>query len=119
MSIDRPASREDLEAAQADVAHWEERWANDSSNNPNKFAAQRRDARRRVDALTAKLKAQGDLPMTAHEVLCSELDRRFPGAGHGVVVEHEGVSYRRRFFSLEKSRSGKSVTRWGHSWERT
>jgi hypothetical protein len=118
MSADRPVAREDLEAAQAEAARWDDRWANDTSNNPNKFSAQRRDAHRRVDELTAALKAQGDQPMTDHEELCAELDRRFPDADHGTVVEHEGVSYRCRFYPLEKSRSRKSVTRWGRSWER-
>ncbi|HEX4196314.1 MAG TPA: hypothetical protein VHZ26_02640 [Caulobacteraceae bacterium] len=118
MSADRPVTREDWEAAQAEAACWDERWANDSSNNPNKYSAQRKAARRRVHELTAALKAQGDLPMTKHERLCAELDRRFPDADHGIVVTHEGTSYRRRFYPLEKSRSRNSVTRWGRSWER-
>lgn len=56
--------------------------------------------------------------MTEHERLCAELDRRFPDADHGIVIEHEGTSYCRRYYPLEKSRSGKSVTRWGRTWER-
>lgn len=118
MSADRPVTREDLEVAQAEAARWDDRWANDTGNNPDKFNARRRDARRRVEDLIAALKAQGDLPMMDHEVLCAELDRRFPDTSHGAVVEHGGVSYRCRFYPLQRSRSRKSVTRWGHSWER-
>lgn len=88
---------EDLQEAKADVAHWDDAWANDSSNNPNKFSSHRRNARRRLHELTAQLKAQGDLESTDHERLCATLDTAAPKARSGQVVDHDGARYRRRF----------------------
>lgn len=118
MSDDQHATLQDLDQAQADVTLWDERWANDGSNNPNKYWAQRQAARRRVRELTAILKLQGDLEMTDHERLCATLDAIAPNARSGEVVEHHGLRYRRRFFPEEKSRTGKTVTAWGRTWEK-
>ncbi len=108
---------DDLHQAQADATRWDEAWANDTSNNPDKFYSQRRDAHRRVRELTRQLKAQGDLPMTEHERRCVTLDALAPNARSGQIVEFEGGRYRRRFFPEEKSRSGKTVTAWSRTWE--
>lgn len=118
MSDDQPATLQDLDQAPADVTLWDERWANDGSNNPNKYWAQRQAARRRVRELTAMLKLQGDLEMTDHERLCATLDAIAPNTRSGEVVEHDGLRYRRRFFPEEKSRTGKTVTAWGRTWEK-
>lgn len=118
MSGELRATLEDLERARADLSRWDDRWANDSSNNPNKYWSERQAARRRVRELTAKLKSQGDLEMTDHERLCAVLDSIVPNASNGQVIDHEGVRYRRRFFPEEKSRSGKTVTVWGRTWEK-
>jgi hypothetical protein len=48
--------------------------------------------------------------------LC-RIDAQHPSARSGEVVEHAGQRYRRRFFPEEKSRSGKTVTEWGRTWE--
>jgi hypothetical protein len=117
MAEEARATLQDLKQAQVDLALWDDRWANDTSGNPDKHFSKRQAARSRVRALTAKLKAQGDLPMTDHERLCATLDRVHPKARSGEVVEHDGLRYRRRFFPEEKSRSGKTVTEWGRTWE--
>lgn len=111
------ATLQDLEQAQQDVVLWDDHWASDTSGNPDKHFSRRQTARRRVRTITAQLKAQGDLPMTDHERLCASLDSLYPKAKSGAVVEHEGQRYRRRFFPEEKSRSGKTVTEWGRTWE--
>lgn len=112
-----PATLEDLKQAEQEREHLDESWANDTSGNPDKYFARRQAARRRVRALTAQLKVQGDLPMTEHEQLCAAIDAQNLNARSGQVVDHEGRRYRRRFFPEEKSRSGKTVTEWGQTWE--
>lgn len=118
MSDDGRATLEDLDQAQADVTLWDERWVNDGSNNSNKYWAQRQAARRQVRELTAMLTLQGDLEMSDHERLCAALDAIAPNARSGQVVDHNGQRYRRRFFPEEKSRTGKTVTAWGRTWEK-
>jgi hypothetical protein len=108
---------DDLERARAEHERWTEAFANDGSNNPNKYRSRIEDAAQRIDELTAKLKTQGDLPMSAHELARVELDHRFPLARHGDIVEHAGVRYRRHFWPKRKSRSGTSVTVWGKGWD--
>lgn len=117
MSYEPRATPQELEHAKAELARLDESWASDTSGNPDKHFARRQAARRRVRALTAQLKAQGDLPMTAHEQLCAAIDAEHPNARSGEIVEHAGQRYRRRFFPVEKSRSGKTVTEWGRTWE--
>lgn len=116
MVNEKRTTLDDLEKARAELSAWDNRWANDRINNPNKFHSQRAEARRRVDELTVRLKAQGDLPMSEHEKLCAQLDVLAPKANQGDVVEFDGHRYRRSFYPVEKSRS--SVTRWGKTWER-
>ena len=106
MSDDHRATPQDLDQAQADVTLWDERWANDNSNNPNKYWSQRQAARRRVRVLTAMLELQGDLEMTDHERLCATLDAFVPNARSGQVVEHDGLRYRRR--STPKKRAAQA-----------
>ena len=116
--MEQRATLEHLELARADLTLRDNRWANDSSNNPNKYWSERQAARRRVRELTQKLKSQGDLEMTDPERLCAVLDAIVPDASNGQVIDHEGIRYRRRFFPEEKSRSGKTVTAWGRTWEK-
>jgi len=72
----------------------------------------------RVREIESPLKESGALPKTEHEKLESELDRLFPNARSKEIVEHEGRRYQRRFTPLERSRSRKSVTAWGKSWDK-
>jgi len=117
MSSEQRATLQDLKQAEQERERLDESWINDTSGNPDKYFARRQAARRRVRALTAQLKAQGDLPMTEHEQLCAAIDAQHPNARSGEVVEHAGQRYRRRFVPEEKSRSGKTVTEWGRTWE--
>jgi hypothetical protein len=41
----------------------------------------------------------------------------FPDAKSKQVVDFRGKRYRRTFFPLEMSRSGKTVIEWGKGWE--
>jgi hypothetical protein len=63
------------------------------------------------------LKDGGIFELTEMERLEKELDRAFPNAQSKEVIEYNGKKYRRRFWPLEKSRSRKTVTEWGKSWE--
>jgi hypothetical protein len=108
---------EDLAAARADVKHWNDAYANDRSNNPDKFAAQRRNAAARLRQVERSLKEQGLLQKSAQELLDEQLDRLYPNARPRTVVTHEWTKYRVRYFPLETSRSRKTVKEWEHTWE--
>lgn len=111
------ATVEDLEEARRELTRWNERFDNYSGNNPNKYQADIRAARQRVRDLEADLKAAGALPRSDQEQLEAELDRAFPAAKSKEVVEYEGQKYMRRFWPLERSSSGRTVTQWGKGWE--
>ncbi|MBY0566013.1 MAG: hypothetical protein K2P70_01780 [Hyphomonadaceae bacterium] len=117
MSDNPRVTLQNLECAKAEVERWDNAWANDSSNNPNKFHTQRVNARKRVDELAEALKAQGDIERTPQEELFAKLDAIAPNANSGVIVEFEGHKYRRIYWPKGKSRSGKSVKHWGKGWE--
>lgn len=105
----------DLEQATVDAARWEEAWANDRSNNPDKHHAQRQEARERMRLLTRQLKAQGDLPVTEAERIAFELERLHPAARHNDVVDHMGAQYRRRCTPARLSRTGNPMS-WDCTW---
>ncbi|MCA1494947.1 hypothetical protein I6F11_29405 [Ensifer sp. NBAIM29] len=111
------ATLEELEEARSELARWTERLDNYSGNNPNKYRADINAARQRVRELEDDLKAAGALPRSAQEQLESELDRAFPNAKSKEIVEYRGRKYLRRFWPLERSNSGKTVTQWGKGWE--
>ncbi|MDM0025915.1 hypothetical protein [Variovorax saccharolyticus] len=108
---------EDLAAAQANVKHWGDAYANDRSNNPDKFAAQRRDAAAKLRQIERSLKQQGLIEKTAQELLDEELDGLYPNAKSKTMVTHQGKKYQVRYFPIEQSRSRKTVKEWGHSWD--
>jgi hypothetical protein len=110
-------TREELEAARRDLADWMDRFDNYSGNNPDKYHSDIKAARRRVRQLEDDLKASGDLASSPQEELAAKLDRAFPSAKSKEVVEYEGRKFQRRFWPLERSNSGKSVSEWGKSWE--
>ena len=109
---------EDYEAAKARLTAVEERWANYSGNNPDKYRSELRSAREDINAIKADLKRRGLLPLTEAERLHAALDRAFPTARSKEVVTFEGVRYRRRFFPATLSNSRKSVRTWEVTWER-
>lgn len=111
------ATLEELEAARRHLADWLDRFDNYSGNNPDKYRSDINAARRRVRQLEDGLKARGDLPLSPQEELAETLDRAFPSAKSKEVVEYEGRKFQRRFWPLQRSNSGKSVTEWGKGWE--
>ena len=106
----------DLEAARAEVQGLTDAFANDTSNNPNKFRAATNAARSKVRLIEEYLKSSGALPMTDHEKLKRRLDAAHPNAKSKEIVEFEGKKYQRRFTPLEMSRSGKTVMEWDKEW---
>lgn len=106
----------DLEKANAELKYWDDAFANDRSNNPNKYEAQRRDARRAVRRIEEDLKRRGLIAKTDAELLAEELDRLYPRAPSGKTVLHKGKMYRIKYFPVEQSRSRKTVKEWGHRW---
>ncbi len=106
----------DLEEARQELANWQERFANDGSNNPNKYSSQIRDAASKVRHITEVLKEAGALPKTPEEELTAKLDELHPNARSRSVVTHKGKKYQIRYFPLDVSRSGKTVHEWGHEW---
>jgi hypothetical protein len=107
---------EDYEKARVELHRWQELWGNYSGNNPNKYQTDIRDAGRRVREIEQYLKDAGIFERNESEQLEIELDRMFPNAQKREVVEYNGKKYRREFWPLEKSRSGKTVKAWGKSW---
>ena len=105
-----------LAKAEANLKHWNDKFSNDSSNNPDKHLSQRTSAAREVRMITAELKRLGILEMTETEKLDAELDRLYPGAKSKSIVMHNGRRYQVTYFPVEKSRSRNSVNEWGHRW---
>lgn len=103
---------DDYEKAKAELQGWLQRWENYSGNNSNKYQADIKAARAKVRLIEHVLKEKGVLSLTERE-----LDKAFPNAQSREVVEYKGRRYRRHFIPLEKSRSRKTVTEWGRSWE--
>lgn len=108
---------EDYKDAKAELARWNEQWDNYMGNNPDKYQADIKTSARKVREIGQYLKGAGVLELTEIEKLETELDGAFPNAQSKEVVEYNGKKYRRRFCPLEKSRSQKTVTEWGKSWE--
>ncbi|RZS84255.1 hypothetical protein [Pigmentiphaga kullae] len=109
-------SLDDLDPAVAEQRRWDDAFANDSSNNPNKFEAQRRAARRTVREVRADLIRSGLNEETESEKLTRELDKIHPNAKSSEIVDLQGRKYQIRYYPIEKSRSYKTVTEWAHEW---
>lgn len=107
---------EDLESAEEELNRWNDAFANDRSNNPNKYQAQIRDAGIEVRRIREYLKAQGTIEKTDSEKLSEELDSLFPNAKSKTIVSHNGKRYQINYFPLVQSRSRKTVKEWGHRW---
>jgi len=107
---------EDLDKVRAELRDWEDRFDRYSGNNPDKYKSDIRLARQKVRLIETALKDSGVLPLSDQEKLEKELDGKFPNARSKEIVVHNERRYQRRFFPLEKSRSGKTVTEWGCEW---
>lgn len=108
---------QDYEKAKAELRAVQTRWENYSGNNPDKYQADLKAARSRIRAIESYLKGIGELPSIDQERLERELEKAFPHARNKDIVQYRGKKYRRRILPLERSRSRKSVTEWGKSWE--
>lgn len=109
---------DDYAAAKADLDQWNDRFANDRSNNPNKHRSNINAARAKLSAIEAWLKESGLLARTPEEERDAELDKAFPNARSKEVVEWRGEKFRRRFLPDAKSNSGKTVKSWIKLWEK-
>jgi hypothetical protein len=107
---------EAYEKARAELTLWNERWDNYTGNNPDKYQTDIRDAARKAREIKQYLEDVGLLERSYKEKLERELNRIFPNAQSKEIVEHNGKKYRRRYWPLEKSRSGKTVKEWDKSW---
>lgn len=111
------ATLQDYEDAKRELEKWQAAWDNYDGNNPDKYRTDISNARARLHQIEQALKQEGLLPLTEHETLERELDRRFPNAKSKQLVEHEGKRYMRRFTPVAKSRSGNTVKEWHRWWE--
>jgi hypothetical protein len=109
-------SLDDLAAAKAELAKWNDAFSDDRSNNPNKYEAQRRDSRIKVRTIEESLKHQGLIAKSESDILNENLDRLYPNAKSRTIVTHNDKQYQVRYFPLVESRSRKTVKEWGHSW---
>lgn len=109
---------EDLRQANAALDEVAERWsAAYSANRPNPLDAEAKAAAEKVRHIEEDLKRRGLLPFTEHELLEESLNQRYPDAQSREVVVYNGKRYRRRFYPLELSKSGKRVKQWRKAWE--
>ena len=107
----------DLEAVKAELAQWQDRFANDRSNNPNKHRSSIRSASDKVAAIEAALKASGDMPRTEKNELEVRLDAAFPNAKSRQIISFEGKRYQRRFTPARMRNSRRSMTQWDKWWD--
>lgn len=107
---------DDLKKAVEEWQRWEDKFANSSSNNPNKFRGQINSARAKADMIERELKVAGILKVSEEERLNKELDRLYPNARSKTIITYQEKKYQIRYFPLRRSRSRKTVTEWGHSW---
>lgn len=114
-----PATLATLAIAREALSALMEADANYSGNNPDKYRSRLRHASREVELIEAELRARGLLGVpepTELEVLHARIDAAFPNAQSREVVSFEGQRYRRQFYPVAKSNSGKTVKEWGRTW---
>lgn len=66
--------------------------------------------------VTENLKKQGLVDTTEEEKISMELDSQYPDAKPKTIVQYKEKKYQIQYFPILKSRSGKTVHKWGHSW---
>lgn len=107
---------EDLENARKKLEGVQERWANYTGNNPNKYESDLKSARREIRIIEDYLKSSGVIPLSEKEQLDRLLDRLHPNAQSKEIIEHDGKRYQKRFYPVERSRSRKNVKEWESHW---
>jgi len=116
MSNTTKTTKEDLNAAEERLEFLQQRDVSDTSGNPDKYHSRVNSARAEVDRIKEQLKQHGDIPYSNEELMGQKLDAAFPNAQSKEIVHFEGQEYQFKFFLLAKSRSGKTVQRWGKKW---
>ena len=114
----RMYSLEDLVNARRELKYWQDRFANDTSNNPNKYHSQIKNASSEVRIISDFLKNNGTIERSDKEKMELLLNTEFPTALSKEVVEYKGSRYMKRFYPLRKSNSGKTIHEWGSTWEK-
>lgn len=109
---------EDLNNANLELEAVAARWsAAYAASRANPFDAEARAAAEKVREIDEDLKRRGVLPYTEHKLIEETLDASYPHAQSREVVLLNGKRYRRRFYPLEKSSTGKTVQKWRKVWE--
>ncbi|MEP1612413.1 MAG: hypothetical protein ABJL72_10865 [Roseobacter sp.] len=70
--MEQPYTPDDLEEATKSLRDWQDKFDRYSGNNPNKYQADSRAARRRVRQIENSLKASGQLALSEDEALEKE-----------------------------------------------
>ncbi|MWL87150.1 hypothetical protein [Cupriavidus sp. SW-Y-13] len=107
---------QDYDAAKSNLEQLRQRSDNYDGNNPNKFRAPIADATERLYIIEREMKLSGQLPATEVEKLGFELDKLFPDARHGQVVELNEKKYKRRATPGAYSLAGNPKF-WILSWD--
>ncbi|HGW4196990.1 TPA: hypothetical protein ACNH0M_001036 [Morganella morganii] len=105
-----------LKLAQERLERIEKKWSDYSGNNPSKYSAELKSARRDVREQIKKAKLEGLIELTESEKTERELNKLYPNAKSKKTVEYKQRKYIKKYYPLEKSRSGKTVTEWGSEW---
>jgi hypothetical protein len=107
----------DLKKANAELDEIEKRWAAAySADCPNPLDAEAKLLAGKVRDIEEDLKRRGIIPYTDHELAEESLDAAFPNAQSKEVVTYNGKRYQRRFYPIEKSKTGKTVRKWRKEW---
>lgn len=107
---------DDLRKAREELDLLNERDANDTSGNINKYCSRIKSAQDRVNYIERDLKLRGIIEMSEVEKLDHDLDQLYPYAKNHTVVTHAGKKYEIKYFPRRMSRSRKTVMEWAHQW---
>jgi len=94
-----------------------ERWvAAGLADDSNPLDTEAKLVAKKVREIEEDLKRRGIIPYTDHELAEASLDAAFPNAQSKEIVTYNGRRYLRRFYPVEKSKTGKTVRKWGKEW---
>lgn len=102
----------DYENAKETVERWDNAFYNDRSNNPNSYRSERQNSRSKLKEIERVLKKEGLLEKSIND----KLDELYPNSRSKKRVVYEGNRYQIEYYPLVKSRSGKTVREWSHTW---
>lgn len=109
---------DDLTTAKAEFDRLEQLWCDAFRHKQsNPYDGQARAASMRLREIEDDLKKRGIIPFSQHELLVESLNQLFPKAQSREVVVYQGKRYRKKFWPLELSKTGKTVKKWANGWE--